>query len=423
MKRLFAALLAAVALVCCGCGNQTADLVKNSGAQCAAAERGRISIPEPEEALEPTVMPDGTPSGTVRSILTDAAQLLPQDGTWAVGGNLVYYGSYNGTPLAYRVLAMPQTQTLTGGGRSLLLDCDTVLDLMPFDDNFARNEGQIKVPSEWKGSDIELWMNGSGFFRNKGIFSPVERSAVAKTVLHNVLEPYAAGTWTYRDYGSVDYVFSLSAAEADALYAADADRAKDGCSICWWLRSMFGETGNGAGSVHGDGHLCNNSISFFMVGVSPAFHVDLDAVLLATAIGQDKTLDPGETGAAVAEIPANLWKLTLLDESLEVSLTGENAVVRTGNTVSVSCECHAEGATQISVMITDGSTSFKDANVLFYGALQQAQPGVGTFTLPEALSEDTWGTDYRVYLLADDVNGTYQTDYAGFPLEITAYGE
>lgn len=55
--------------------------------------------------------------------------------------------------------------------------------------------------------------------------------------------------------------------------------------------------------------------------------------------------------------------------------------------------------------------------------LQQAQPEVGTFTLPEALSEDTWGTDYRVYLLAEDVNGTYQTDYAGFPLEITAYGE
>lgn len=422
MKQFFAVLLAALVLGCCGCGNQAADLVKNRGAECAAAERSRIPVPEPEEVPEPTVMPDGEPAGTARSILTDAAQLLPQDGTWEVGGNLVYYGSYKGTPLAYRVLAMPQTQTLTGGGRSLLLDCDTVLDLMPFDDNFARNEGQLKVPSEWKGSDIELWMNGSGFFRNKGVFTPVERDALVRTVLHNVLQPYAAGTWTYQDYGSVDYVFSLSAAEANALYAADADRAKDGCSICWWLRSMFGENGNGAGSVHGDGHLCNNSISFFMVGVSPAFHVDLDAVLLATAIGQDKTLDPGAAGAAAAEIPANLWKLTLLDESLEVSLAGENAVQRAGNAVSVAYECRGEGVNQISVMITRGSVSVKEAEVLCYGALQQTDQGFGTFTLPEALADETWGTDYRVYLLAEHVSGMYQTDYAGIPLEILAPG-
>ena len=45
--------------------------------------------------------------------------------------------------------------------------------------------------------------------------------------------------------------------------------------------------------------------------------------------------------------------------------------------------------------------------------------GTGTFTLNSNIS-GTWGTDYHVYILAEDVNGEKETDYASAPVEIKA---
>ena len=46
--------------------------------------------------------------------------------------------------------------------------------------------------------------------------------------------------------------------------------------------------------------------------------------------------------------------------------------------------------------------------------------GTGTFTLPSGLSASGWNSSYYVYLLAEDVNGIHETDYASTPVQISA---
>lgn len=338
------------------------------------------------------------------AVCLNPAELRPEGGAWDLGGSVVYFGEFCGAPLPYRVLCTPETQTLTE--ESLLLDCGTILKRKAFDSNFKRNEGQEKLPSEWKGSDLEIWLNGNNFYESRGVFTHLERSAIAQTTLADARIPYSTSHWEnmYRDFGSTDHVFLLSAAEVTGLYAQEAASAKDGETTDWWVRSAFDMGGNGAGSVHFDGHVCNNSVSNFVVGVSPALNVKLSAVVLVSAANGDKAVPLAK---AAGQPDNNEWKLTLLDPGKTVTVTGD--VTRDGNTVTVPYICEGRNITQISLVITDGA-----GTVLYYGATQN-----GTFSLPKELAWKTCGLDYHAYLLAEDVNGAYRTDYASPLCEIT----
>lgn len=338
---------------------------------------------------------------TQEKIILDAAALRPEDGVWALGGNLVYFGQYQGAPVVFRVLSSPGADDED----KLLLDCDSTLLWMAYDDNFRKNEGQSKLPSEWKGSDIEVWLNSDAFYGSGEVFSTAERAAIARTRLEGK-SPYTIGKWAYEDYGSTDYVYLLSAAEANQLYGENAARAKDGSSTSWWLRSAFGSGGNGAASVHGDGHICNNSISILGVGVSPALQVKLSSILFASAME--------------AEQDRMVWKLTLLDAGKTVNIPDGKAVRRAdteaGCLITIPYTYAGENVNQISVMITDGG------QVLYYGTLRTVVEhdgtGIGLFVLPSDLENQTCGVDYYGYILAEDVNGAQQTDYASALREI-----
>lgn len=86
----------------------------------------------------------------------------------------------------------------------------------------------------------------------------------------------------------------------------------------------------------------------------------------------------------------------------------------------------ANAVTQISVMITDKAYTDSSAQVLYYGALQGTDititdggaSGTGTFILPDDLVVKTSGRDYYVYLIAEDVKGSEETDYASMPVQI-----
>lgn len=91
----------------------------------------------------------------------------------------------------------------------------------------------------------------------------------------------------------------------------------------------------------------------------------------------------------------------------------------------------SEKVNQISVMITDEAYGSENAQILYYGALQnvkntdgtsstvaEASTGTGTFALPNSLT-GTLGTDYHIYLLAEHVNADNSTDYASEPKEVT----
>lgn len=449
MRKGILILLAAVSMLVSACASGQVDIPETTERpalleETSAAEttEGQI-LPETEntvpaepvtqtESIEETQDPaeemlSQSGSFTVRSISLRPAELIPDSGMWASGGIRVYFGRFEGVPTAYRVLASPDTQTVSCESGSLLLDCDTALMQKAFDDNFSRNETQIKIPSEWEGSDIALWLNGSDFYGSSAVFSPLEKAAIADTRLDETPAVYTIGNWTYEDYGAQGHIFLLSAAEADCLYTENAARSKTGSSTSWWLRSSFGHGGNGAGSIHGDGHICNNSITNFGVSVSPAYNVNLSKVLFVSTVGTDKSLALAEAGAKVEIAASRNWKLTLLDTGKAVNVTDGEAVTKqdtaAGPVITVPYTYSGKDVTQISVMITDKACSDSGAQVLYYGALQGISPdstvGTGTFLLPSDLRNQICGTDYHVYILAEDGNGKYETDYASQFHEIT----
>ena len=63
-------------------------------------------------------------------------------------------------------------------------------------------------------------------------------------------------------------------------------------------------------------------------------------------------------------------------------------------------------------MVTDKAYTESGASVLYYAEL--ATGGTGTFTI-----DGSWGTDYKVYLLAVNKGGEKKTDTASAPVEIT----
>lgn len=437
MKKWIGILLLVLAALLGGCtSEQTAVSASRAASEPTEAtleteKTNEQSEQEKEEtaAVLVTVPVEPIPENgttTARRICLNAGQLRPESGIWSEGGTRLYVGVYHGSPMAYRVLSSPETQSTLDGRESLLLDCGEVLELMAFDDDFRKNETQISQPSEWQGGDIALWLNGCDFYGSSAVFSNLEQAAITETVMDAEEAVYTIGNWTYEDYGARGYVFALSAAEADMLYADNPARLKAGSSSNWWLRSSFGSGGNGAGSIHGDGHICNNSITNFGIGVSPALNIDLSKVLFVSTVGTDKSRDLTDAGAKVEDSASRQWTLTLLDPEKTVALTAGEQFERTqtdgGTVITVPYTCGGQNVTQISVMLTDKPCTDDGAEVLYYGALQGTVPGdpsgVGFFTLPEELAALTCGKEYHAYLLAEEVNPNYLTDYAGFPWEM-----
>jgi len=349
------------------------------------------------------------------SFCLNTADLKPEQ-TWTLGNHKVYFGQFEGNAVVYRVLPdSPDTQTLEDGVECLFLDCDAVLLPKEYDADNKKNEGQAKRQNEWKGSDLEEWLNGEEVYGNSSIFSKIEKDAIVSTELAEKSEAYSTGKWTYQDFAATNYIFMLSAAEANQLYAGNAERAKNGSNISWWLRSSFAEAGQGAGAIHADGHLCNNSVKNYSNGVCPAMNIDLSNILFAACLKDER--DEGES---------TIWKLTMSDPEKFVTIADGQMPARedgeNGPIIMVPYTYVGNDVTQISVMITDVEYSTAEARVLFYGTLQGVDilgfSGTGTFVLPAELEAQICGTDYHAYIIAEDVNADKKTDYASEPCEI-----
>lgn len=378
----------------------------------ATEEKAEKGASEEEKIAEPEIFTDK--STATMSFSFNVAGLRPEE-AWTLGDNKVYFGQFEGNPVVYRVLPPSQdTQTIEANQECLFLDCDSVLLAKEYDADNKKNDGQTKRQNEWRGSDLEAWLNGDEFYGNSDMFSEMERNAIVSTELAEKSEAYSTGKWTYQDFGTINYIFMLSAAEANQLYVDNAERAKTGSNISWWLRSSFAEAGQGAGAIHADGHLCNNSVKNFSNGVCPAMNVNMDSILFVSTIG---TGNAEETNTSVE------WKMTLLDNEKTIQVADGQAVTRTdtdaGIVITVPYTYTGIDVTQISVMITDKEYKEEGAQVLFYGALHgvetDSRSGTGTCTLPSDLKEQTCGTDYYAYIFAEDVNADKRTDYASEP--------
>lgn len=361
-----------------------------------------------EETTDKTVAGLGTSAiGNPTSTETTAS-------AWA--GSYVYYGKYDGTnPTKYRVLDKASSDFGVSGG-SLLLDCNTALYMDRFDSSSSK---------EWSKSSLRTGLNGDKFLTKSGNFTEQEKAAIASSTKTEKSANDGPGQNNYNFVSlSGEKVFVLDAAEltrtsygysSDTSYSNSGTRKKDNV---YWQRSFLEGEINGANNaccvtVKGAFSKSSPSSNPIFDNVSPAFNVSLSSVIFASVI-------TGTAGEAGAE-----YKLTLKDDALGIAVTSGIKANLNNNKLTIPYTVSGDNsanATQVSVLVTDKAYTDAEAQILKYGKLadvtSDSLSGRANFILPEGL-EGTLGTNYHVYLLAEDVNGEKETDYANLK-EITA---
>ena len=332
----------------------------------------------------------------------------------AGGWSFVYYGSYNGNSVKYRVLDNDATEY---GGHTILLDCDNMFQSMEYDAN----------GDSWKDSDLYAWLNGSNFLGSENVFTGLERSAIASSYKNSASSSDGEG-FRFTENNNPqrcsfqpitgEKIFVLDAMEtSNASYgytSGNSAKCQNGVSAGWWLRSNFSIGANKyavARQDERDGYDARKGRH----GISPAFNVDLSSVIFSSLIS-------GTAGASGAE-----YKLTLKDEDMSVSVTEGSDITRDGATITVPYTItgsNAGNATKVSVVIKEGEWNLGTSAADGYTYLKLdvdsfGTSGTGSFTMPEEYADMEFGTDYFVYLLAEDVNEGNSTDYASAPVSVT----
>ncbi len=373
---------------------------------------------------------------TVNEINIGSASLYAIPGGWNnADGVKVWFGQYGSVITTFRVLEASE-DTMSVAYNSILLDCDTVLSSSYMSYNQSNS-------NKWENCNIRTFLRGDEYYSSNNVFSSIEKSAILETTLKNVDE-YIVNSGSYIDYESTDYAFLLSAKEMNELYEDDASRIKwdyTGNGAHCWLRSTDADSSENVATVFSPGNIEKYNYNNPYIRVSPALNLNRSLVLFTSINGPVKSNAITQETDKIASVNNREWKLTLLDNGKRVKVTdNENAIKSTDGTITVPytytdvATTDAEKVNQISVMITDKSYTESDANILYYGALQNIKDadgnsstvvnsatGTGTLELPSELNDKVMGTDYYVYIIAEHTTDTRTTDYASAPVEIDIY--
>ena len=340
-------------------------------------------------------------------------------------GSYVYFGSYNDVPIKFRVLSVP-----TSTSPVLFLDCDSILFNMAFDED----------SNDWSESDLKTYLNRE-FLLN---FTDLEREILYtdNEEDHDLVEGSDPGQVAGYVKDSFDQYVGLSLGEQ--AFLLDAEEASNtlygyypavnsgsfncssiyktntsGTTSAYWLRSAYVPDSSVpcAGSVYNNGYLGFYGVNNNEIGVSPAMKLKNYDEEKGTLIIFSSLI----SGSFEAESGAE-YKLTVLDRDLSISVPAGFLVTINGSEVTIPYQFgdeDASSATRASVLILDKEYGSSDAQILYYNALGNASSTYGKFTLPSGLDPAKWGTDYYVYILAEDVNGKYETDYASAPFKVS----
>ena len=330
-----------------------------------------------------------------------------ENDTWS--GSYVYFGTYNEKPIKFRVLANG-TKTFSEITKepTLFLDSDKIL----FTDQF---DGASNI---WVRSFCELNTYLNDTFIN-GSFSHLEKDAIAEST---VSEHSYGDTVPVQDYVKDYYLTGYVPLIKDKIFVLDMEDVSNndygyhkdngsnhikydlsGNAGDWWLRSVYGGV-DIAGKVYIDGSLGSDHV-YDVNGVAPALNINQKSIIFNTKV-------EGET---------NAYKLTLSDSNLIIAVPAGQYVTATETTITVPYVISGKDAgtaTRASILITKGEWDAEKANIILYDELGASTASSGTFTLPSGYDLSGWGTDYHVYILAEDINGEQETDYASTPVEI-----
>ena len=302
---------------------------------------------------------------------------------------IVYFGqNQENKPAAWRVIGYDGNGVVAAAGKTTLLAAGN-MGLTRFGPNAAYAESDLKVATDALA----------------GKLTAAETAAVEKRTL-------ASGSY---DGANTDCVagsavsnavfWPLSTKEANAvnrdLRVVDPEHPIWASSF-WWLRSPSENVYNTA-VVNGDGDVITDGYNVILdFGVRPAFNLNLNSVLFASAAVSGKP-DGGLT--PIPEYSGNEWKLTLLDSSRSFAVTEKTADAAPDDTITL----HYTGATAgtneyISAIIADSS------GARYYGRV--AQPTAESGTVEIKIPSDLAPGRYTLKVFSEQCNGDYNTDYA-----------
>ena len=317
------------------------------------------------------------------------------------GYDYIYMGSYNSSPVKWRVL---DDQTNTGATGLFLLSEDLLGSGGRGDVYF---DGTSPYSNAWQGSDAQAWCNT---FESSNLNS-LELAAILATTksddaftssTHNV--SFAAST----NILNSDQVFFLSAEEAvNSEYGFTDDAARianyGNSAGVWWLRSPYADFTSSTGLVDGYGRVYDGGVGLGWAA-RPAFNLNLNSVLFTSA-AVDRKPDGGLT--PISEYTGNEWKLTLLDNSRNFAVTEKTV---SGDTITFSYSNAQTGTNEyISVVIKDNGEITHYGRILHLSGTTGGASGTASLTLPAGITLDN---DTKLYVFNEQYNGDKKTDYA-----------
>ena len=314
----------------------------------------------------------------------------------------IYMGSYNSSPVKWRVL---DDQTNTGATGLFLLSEDLLGSGGHGDVYDVYFDGTSPYSNAWQGSDAQGWCNT---FESSNLDSR-ELAAILSTTKSD--EAFTSSTHNASFAASTnilnsDQVFFLSAQEAENGQYGFTDEAArvanyGAYASVWWLRSPFAKFTSSAGAVDGFGRVYDCGVGIVWAA-RPAFNLNLNSVLFTSAAVGGKP-DGGLT--AVPEYSGNEWKLTLLDSSRNFAVTEKAVSTDPNDTITLNYSGATTGANEyISAIIADNN------GAQYYGRV--AQPTAESGTVEIKIPSDIAPGNYTLKVFSEQYNGDYKTDYA-----------
>lgn len=339
------------------------------------------------------------------------------------GYDKVYFGSYNGNPLEWRVLSKETEKfnsEANSGRKTMFLDCRNILAEDVYDKDNKR----------WRDSDVKKFLDK---VCNKSIIpfqfvvpSYKEFPSGSISYYQDAPEPLENDYFFLLDrteitdynccyYGGADNLgFDLLTTEAHKTYKGDR--------YSYWLRSRVINSNieNHAHAVipekYGYYYLppkLSSQQKTTKLGISPACNIDVTKILFTSKTSDSRA------------------RLTFWDSAKKISVTKGKKVVIKGNditipfNITISSPGHKNALNAFSIMILDKEFSAQngnDASILYYKSYEITSDvetkGSIAFKWPTDFDIEEWGKSYRVYILGETVSMENECDLATNPYEI-----
>ena len=329
---------------------------------------------------------------------TDALSVLSKNVNTATAPTVYFGQNHENNPAAWRVIGYDGSGVTSSQGDITLLAAGN-MGVVKFADGGAKNKyapSNLKTAIDALAAKLTTKENAVVKKRTltSGSYNGENTDCVAGAQVDNAV------------------FWPLSIAEASAvnndLRIADKEHTKWASSY-WWLRSpgtsaYVVAVVKGNGSVSCAGHSVGTEI-----GVRPAFNLNLNSVLFASAAVGGKP-DGGLT--EVSKYSGNEWKLTLLDSSRSFAVTEKTVSAAPDDTVTLNYKGATTGKNEyISVILADNN------GAQYYGRV--AQPTAESGTVEIKIPSDIAPGDYTMKVFNEQYNGDCKTDLASAFADVT----